>query len=921
VGRDGELAAVAAFLDAVPSGPGCLLLAGEAGIGKTTVWGAGAAWAAERSYAVLSCRPAESEATLSYAALGDLLEEVLDRVLPLLPAPQRRALEVALLLADPAGRPPQQRAVSVAFLTVIRHLCVSAPLVLAIDDLQWLDAPSAATVDFALRRLSHEPVGLLASIRDRIGEHAALMAAVPTERLTRLHIGPLAFGAFQSVVRATVGSGLSRLTIRRLFDASGGNPFYGLELAWALHRAGAEPSPGEPLPVPADLQGVLRARLAALPDDAQDALLVAACLQSPTISMLEQARGHSALVSLQAAAVQGVVEFGGDRVRFSHPLFASAIYSSATPGRRRAAHWSLGEIAPTAEERARHLALSCEGPDEYVATALDQAARTAATRGAPGVAAELAELAVRLTPDAALDALWRRRARVGRYLFRAGDTALARRDLQALVEEMPAGRDRAHALLVLATVLFFTEGEPAGIEMLEQALGEASADPVLQARIHLEIAGRTQVDLAKSAMHAEAGLALSRQLGNPGLVGAALVLKVTQDFLLGRGLDTELIERGVELERQAMPARVRDRAIFAHAVCLTQADRFDEARGLFEETLQAALDEGDESSLANVLAHLADLECWTGNWATAEHYALESWQAAEQVGHRAWRTVQLYVQSLLDAHLGRTDAARAAAIEGLSVATAAQDSWTAMMLYGVLGFAELTVGNFATAETSLSRAVGLADVIGLAEPAASRIHANHIEALIGLGDLPRAERLLGWLEERGHATGRAWTLATSARCRGLLFAARGDTEAAVEALEDALRHHQQLDMPFELGRTLLVMGQVQRRAKRKRIAKEHLEHAEEIFESLPSPPWAERARAELARIGLRPPAPLALTATEERVAAMAASGHTNRQVAQAMFLSPRTVEANLARIYRKLGISSRAELGAAMARSQAGLQS
>jgi DNA-binding CsgD family transcriptional regulator len=177
----------------------------------------------------------------------------------------------------------------------------------------------------------------------------------------------------------------------------------------------------------------------------------------------------------------------------------------------------------------------------------------------------------------------------------------------------------------------------------------------------------------------------------------------------------------------------------------------------------------------------------------------------------------------------------------------------------------------------------------------------------------RACRLDGW----GRATGRPWTLATAARCRGLLRAAYGDVEGAVQALEEALRHHQQLAMPFELGRTLLVMGQVQRRAKRKRIAKEHLQRAVEIFESLPAPPWAARARAELSRLGLRPPAPLALTATEERVAALAASGHTNRQVAQALFLSRRTVEANLARVYRKLGVSSRAELGAAMAREQA----
>ena len=238
------------------------------------------------------------------------------------------------------------------------------------------------------------------------------------------------------------------------------------------------------------------------------------------------------------------------------------------------------------------------------------------------------------------------------------------------------------------------------------------------------------------------------------------------------------------------------------------------------------------------------------------------------------------------------------------------------MVSGALGFTELTAGHLEQAEASLSRAVGLGDRIGLAEPALWRFHANHIEAVIGLGDLDRAERLLRRLEGWGHATGRAWTLATAARCRGLLLAARGDAEGAVQALERALGHHQDLAMPFELGRTLLVMGQVQRRAKRKRAAKEHLDRALEIFESLPSSPWAGRARAELSRLGLRPPAPLALTATEERVAALAAAGHTNREVAQALFLSPKTVEANLARIYRKLGISSRAELGAAIARTQ-----
>jgi DNA-binding CsgD family transcriptional regulator len=918
VGRDSELAAVAAFLDGVPSGPAGLLLEGEAGVGKTTVWRAGVAGAAGRSYTVLVCRPAESEATLSFAALGDLLDGVLGQVLPRLPPPQRRALKVALLLEDPGGSPPEQRAVAVAFLAVIRHLSELGPVVLAVDDLQWLDDPSARVLEFALRRLRGERAGLLASIRTQAGGQAAsgVERGLAAGRLTRLRIGPLTLEAFEGALRASAAAGLSRLTIHRLFDTSGGNPFYGLELARALQRAGAEPSPEEPLPVPADLQEVVSARLAALPAGARDALLVASCLRSPTTMMLEQAGGPSLVASLQAAVDQGVVGFEGARVRFTHPLFASAIYSGAPPGRRREVHRRLGEIAPNVEERARHLALSCDGPDEFVAGALDQAALAGAGRGAPDVAAELTELAAALTSPDRRPARWRRRASAGGYLFRAGDTARARRLLEALVEEMPPGRDRAEALLVLATILEYDQGEAAATRMLEQALGEASASRVLQARIHIEIARLSESGLSYAAEHAEDGLALAQLAGDRGLTGEALVRKLCLDFWTGRGLAVELGEKAIELEREARPARVEDRAAMVLGECLKQADRFGEARHWLGQALQAAREEGDESSLLNLLAHLADLECWAGNWPAAERYAASSWDVAEQVGQRAWRSIPLYVRALIDAHLGRLDAARAEAGEGVSVATAARDPWMLMLLSGALGFTELTAGHLEQAEAALSRAVDLSDRIGLAEPAAWRFHANHIEAVIGLGDLDRADRLLGRLDGWGSATGRAWTLATAARCRGLLLAARGDTGGAVHALERSLRHHQQLEMPFELGRTLLVMGQVQRRVKQKRAAKEHLQRALGIFGSLSAPPWAERARAELSRIGLRPPAPLTLTATEQRVAALAASGHTNRQVAQALFLSPKTVEANLARIYRKLGISSRAQLGAAMARTE-----
>lgn len=917
IGRDRELATVTAFLDALPSGPSGLLLEGEAGIGKTTLWDAGVAAAAERSYVVLSSRPAESEATLSFAALGDLMDGVVGQVLPRLPPPQRRALEVALLMADPGNRPPEQRAVYLAFLSAIRQLSSSGPVLIAIDDLQWLDPPSAAALEFALRRLADEPAGLLASVRVQAGSAApAAGASLPAGRLTRVTVGPLSAAAFEAAVRARVGS-VSRLTARRLFDASGGNAFFGLELAGALSRAGGEPPPSEPLPLPADLHGVLTARLAALPDDVTGVLLTASCLRSPTVTMLELAAGPTARPALRTAALEGVIRSDGGRVRFTHPLLAAAIYSEAAPGRRREAHGRLGHVAANVEERARHLALSAEGPDEDIAAALAAAAPSAAARGAPETAAELAGLAAALTPPDQAQARWRRRADAGVYLFRAGDTARARNDLEILAEEMPAGADRAEALLALAKILLHDEGDPAALQVLEQALEEASADQRLQARIHISLARSCRNDLRYFASHAEAGLTLARQAGDPGLTSEALVQKMYADFLVGRGLDLRLGEQAMELEPEGRHLQVEERAAMYVGLCLVRADRFDEARRVLERTLRTAREEGDDSSLPLVLVHLADLECWAGRWQAAERHAAESWQAGLQVDHRAWRPGPYYALALVDAHLGRLDVARARAEEGLSVA-AAGDPWTFMFLRAALGFAELSAGNLDAAEASLSRAADIADSVGLAEPTAWRFHANHAEAVIGLGDLDRAEGLVGRLEGWGHATGRAWTLATAARCRGLLRAARGDTAGAIGALEEAVGHHQRLAMPFELGRTLLVMGQVQRRVKRKAAARQPLQQALGIFESLPAPLWAQRARSELSRTGLAPPASGGLTATEERVADLAASGQTNRQVAQALFLSRRTVEANLARIYRKLGITSRAELGAAMARREPG---
>jgi DNA-binding CsgD family transcriptional regulator len=618
---------------------------------------------------------------------------------------------------------------------------------------------------------------------------------------------------------------------------------------------------------------------------------------------------------LQAAMADGVLEIHGTSIRFTHPLLASTIYSRVAPSRRREAHGMLSLIAPNAEERARHRALAAAGPDEEAAAALAEAANAVAAHGAPAAAAELAELAIARTPVQLAAARRRRRLEAAEFLFRAGDTTRARHGLEALAQDMPSGAERAEALLVLARLLLHDAGDLMAVPVLEQALTEASADAVLQARIHVSLARTCGVDLRYCALHAEAGLALSEEAGDAALARQARAEKLYADFMLGRNVRFEVADNeGAEPGHE--PASVEERASTILGLCLVRADRFDEARPVLQRALQAAQEEGDESSLPNLLAHLADLECWAGNWQAAERYAAQSWETGQYVNHRVWRAAACYARALVDAHLGHLAAARTEAADGLAVGTAAGDDWVVMMLRGVLGFVELSAGNLPAADASLSAAAALADRIGLAEPATWRFHANYVEAVIGLGDLGRADAVLSRLEAQGRNTGRRWTQATAARCRALLHAAGGDSQSGIEALDESLRHHQGLAMPFELARTLLTGGQLHRRAKHKLLARQHLEQALTIFESLPAPTWATRARSELSRIGLRPPAPAELTATEERVALLAASGQTNRQVATALFLSPRTVEDNLARAYRKLGVSSRAELGAAIARRE-----
>src|SRR5262245_46738512 len=324
IGREEELAGIAAFLDEAAAGSVTLVLAGEAGMGKTTLWQAGVAEARERSFRVLTASPSVAETGLSLAAIGDLLGESADEVLGELPAPQRHALEVALLLKEAEGGTPEPRAVALAVLNALRVLARAGPVLVAVDDVQWLDAASAAALGYAARRLDVEPVGLL--LAQRAAEDEPLPFDLGRAGMEPMRVGPLTLGATHRLVRERLGVSLSRPALRRVHETAGGNPFYALEIARALPP---DTPAAEPPPVPGSLGELVRDRVAALPPDARATLLAAAALSEPRVSVVEAALGPDAGPGLRAASEAGVVVVEDDRVRFEHPLLASAAYGLA----------------------------------------------------------------------------------------------------------------------------------------------------------------------------------------------------------------------------------------------------------------------------------------------------------------------------------------------------------------------------------------------------------------------------------------------------------------------------------------------------------------------------------------------------------------------------------------------------------------
>ncbi|HEU4356572.1 MAG TPA: AAA family ATPase [Actinomycetota bacterium] len=914
IGREPELETIESFLGGSHEGPSALLLEGDAGIGKTTLWQAGIDAAQERGFRVLIARIGASETKLSFTVLSDLLEPVVVEALPELPEPQRQALEVAMLREGATGPERDQLAVSLAALGVLRSVARDRPILVALDDLQWMDGPSTRVLRFALRRLREEPIGVLASVRVGTAgaDRLALDRTLPAHRVRRVFLGPMPPEALGRLIRDRIGTDLPHPVLRRVHGLAGGNPFFALEIAKELARRGV-PAAGEAFPVPDDVRVMLRDRLEALPRTTRGILLAAAATSRPTERLVGAASGLGprATPALARAERAGVVRIEGGRIAFTHPLLASTVSEAASADERRRVHRRLAEHVADLEARARHLALGSDGPDPEVAAALDEASHLARARGAPDAAAELAELARRLTPVEDAKALRQRAVQAAQHHFDAGDAARSRALLEEAIASAPPGLDRARIL--------FLSGSREWMDLsrvgraCEQALSEAGDDAELVSAAHEHLAWVAiyRGDLAAASRHAIRATQHAGSISSPAHRAEALATFGMTQFLIGQRAETIMSEadrlQDLEMTRRGLEATVYTSARTNHGLQLLWAGELDAAREILQRELNAYEQRGRYLVRDEVLGYLAELECRAGNWALAARYAEEALEIDVESGRISGEGHTLFNTALVAAHQGDVGLARSRAEEGLRISVANEDPFYTSCNRGVLGFLELSASNPSGALEHLLPVVAYLREMGSPEPGIIPRVPDAIEGLVAVGEIDQAETLLEEHHERGRRPDRPWALVTAMRCQGLLQAARGDAPVGLETLERAVEEHERVGQPFELARTLLVRGEVARRAKRKVLARESLEGARSIFDRLGARLWSEKSRAELARVGGTPGGGK-LTATERRIADLVVEGMTNRQIADALFISVKTVEANLSRVFHKLGVRSRAQL-------------
>ena len=903
VGRERELAALRAFLRG--DGHATLVLTGWPGIGKTTLWEACVDEARAAGMRVLSARPSDAEARLVFGALIDVLDGVGSEELEHLPAPQLEALEVALLrrAAHVDGTAPAN-AVAVGLLGALRAVSADDRLLVAIDDVQWLDPASATALAFAARRLEADRVAFL--LARRPGQVTALEQALEPRRVERIELEGLSLGGTRRLLLERLGLSLSRPLMRRLYDAAVGNPLFALELGRTLVVDGV-PSLGGELPVPERVDELLGTRVAALPEAPRRVLTIVALSPDLRLGQLLRVSDERALGE---AVASGVLVVDGDHVRAAHPLIAAAAARDCPPAELRALHRLIAETGIDDELRIRHLALAATEPDAELAATVSTAASAAARRGAAPAAAELAEHALRLTPTdhpAHVDRL----LQLGAYLEIAGEKQRLGDLLMPIVDSLPAGPPRARAWFLLTGGDVTSNREI--LDFFDRALAESADDPRLRAAVLGELAANVAAvrveRIAMTNAWAEEAVALARGVEEGAELPVLYALAWTRS-LGGHPVD-DLCRRFRELTEDVAfymapsPERVA-------AQRLVWRGEIAEARTALTGLMDMADERGEPSSYALQRLHVCELELRAGGWDVAERL-LDEWAESSDSELLLW---PMYERCRALLAVGRGDATAAVtwADEAIARARRTGSNWDLLEATRALGTARLLSREPGPAAEALRWAWGHTEREGVNDPGAFPAAPELVEALVELEELDGAAAVVARLAELAEAQDHPWGHATTRRCLAAIRLARAYDDHEAGELEEVAREYARLGLAFDAARSLLALGRAQRRHRKWGAARDALGRAAAAFEELGSHGWAEASRAELERVGARK-APDAgeLTRAERRVAELAAQGLTNKEIAQRLVVTVSTVEFHLSKTYAKLGIRSRAQLAARLA--------
>jgi len=918
VGRTHEIGRLRRFLDEISDGPRVLVVEGEVGIGKTSLLDRVAESARSRSWQVLTSRPVASELPWEFSGLTDLLGGLPRGVMARLAPAQQKALRIVVFRDDEPDGPVDPLTLATAVRAALVALAQESPVLLTIDDLPWLDPPSSRVLEFVIRRIGGAPVGLVGTVRTVWGTQPAPLFTddLGSHQVVRLALGRLDAPAIDELlVDREPGIVTERARLREIHRWSDGNPLVALQLL-QVEPGGLGPDSVPTPGVPDVLRRLIGERIGALRPQTRDVLLVATLANAPSVArtMAAALDPASARGAIYDAVDAGLVSVAGDAISFAHPMIRAVIAEAASPAERRHAHLRSAEGALSREERARHLALGSEGPDEAVAAEIEQAAVVAAGRGAPETAAGLAALSVELTPVDEAAARRRRAGREADWRFLMADPQRACALLEDVVSTSPPGPERAEFLRRLARYATH-RGDPATewVDRLSSAFDEAGDDPGLRGAIALDLAVALSNagEQDRAAAYGDVALAMAVESGDAARECQIYAGMAYSTFLSGGGLVPELVERALAGPDQPAGLSMELRPRYVVARLLFYVEDYDRARQLYEAEVARARDEGITSGLALLLGNLADLEIWAGNWDRAE----ELFDFLAETGDESRVTTIVHgVHGLLQVCRGHVEDGRAAVDAAIAAASDVNMPIFVLDNAYALGVAS-SLGDAAVTHERLAPFVALAGAAGVTEASLLRFVPEEISALVRLDELDDATELLDYFESCAERSARSWPMAAAARCRALVAIARGDPTEASGAVERAVLHHRGVRQPFEEARTWLVAGEIYRRSRAKRKAAEALSNAIDLFEGLGSPGWSQQARDELARVGLRAGRTKRdgpdLTTAEREVIELVISGLSNREVAQQLFMGQRTVEAHLTHVFQKLGVRSRTQLAAA----------